>query len=442
MRSKNLLRLLLGGTGALALIVSFQNCSKSMTSIDDNMKAQTLATESVFEDGNLSGTAGGKQNSSTSNSDCDGDYCPPAPKPPAPAPQPQPQPQQPAPSPTPQPPAAGQLPDNVPISRVCSSFDGPSSGDKAARVVTASSLKLSVASSSGATLCEDQSTHSIKGEIRAGSLNLKRCLATMSSSKVAAGTYRVKLTNEKGNDVMMDFPAKATVSVSAKGAVTTSWQESGFAGLYYDFNPNLGSDSPGSLGTGTDGAYCQEKASPLFVDMRNLFEKTGAFHLSSLENGILFDIKGERAEPAAFTPYRISWFETQGFAFIALPNAQGEVKGIDQLFGDNTKGPDGQFAANGYKALAKYDDDQDELITDSDEVYGKLRLWFDLNRNGRADAGELMSLKQAGIVTVDLRYDAGFHEVDEHGNEVKFKSVAKLRNGKYRLVFDVWFNLR
>lgn len=210
------------------------------------------------------------------------------------------------------------------------------------------------------------------------------------------------------------------------------------------FDINLGSNATNLAKYSTtkeNQEECDRRASPLFVDLRNQYEKDGFFKLTAPWHGIEFDIMGENAEPVAHTPYKISWFTSSSMAFITLPNAEGRVLGVDQLFGDNTKGPDEQFAANGYDALAKFDENDDNLITFEDPVFEKLRIWQDHNLNGRAESNELKTLDELGLMAIDLNYDSSFKEIDSYGNAIKYKSVAKTKDGEYKLVFDIWFEL-
>lgn len=187
---------------------------------------------------------------------------------------------------------------------------------------------------------------------------------------------------------------------------------------------------------------CDSRQSPLFVDLRDQWEKQRHFGLTAPWDGVLFDIMGANAEPIAYEPMQISWFQSSSFAFLALPDAEGKVRGIDQLFGNNTKGPDGKFAENGYDALAKHDANGDQVIDANDRIYGQLRVWRDHNLDGVADSRELQSLSAIGLKSIDLRYDDRFYERDQYGNEVKYKSVAKTYAGEMKLVFDVWFETR
>lgn len=184
--------------------------------------------------------------------------------------------------------------------------------------------------------------------------------------------------------------------------------------------------------TTEDFARCDSYNSPLVMKM-------GAepIRLSSPLDGILFDLLGENNN---HVKKQISWPVDDAVAFIALPNHNGRVLGINELFGDNTKGPDGSFSAHGYEALAKHDDNFDGVIDQRDAVFSKLRLFFDRNRDGVSQSSELESLSAHDIESIDLAFDATYTERDKYGNKILFKSVAKTKTD-YLLVFDIWFRL-
>jgi hypothetical protein len=188
-------------------------------------------------------------------------------------------------------------------------------------------------------------------------------------------------------------------------------------------------------------------SSPLVVDMRTSAEMKQIFELTEPSQGVLFNVHGQNALPAADTPKQISWFKDPRIMPIVLPR-NGQVFGIDQLFGDNTLGPDGHFADDGFAALRKYDGynletgevaNADGYITADDPIYSQLRLWFDRNRDGVATPNELISLERAGIEIIDLNYDPNFYSQDDYGNEIIYKSVVKFKDGTYKPVFDIWF---
>ena len=81
----------------------------------------------------------------------------------------------------------------------------------------------------------------------------------------------------------------------------------------------------------------------------------------------------------------------------------------------------------------------DGLINQEDDVYNHLRLWEDKNLNGKIEAGELHRLDDSGVIAIDLNYDKKYFERDQHGNEIKYKSVVKMKDGPLRPMFDIWF---
>jgi len=186
-------------------------------------------------------------------------------------------------------------------------------------------------------------------------------------------------------------------------------------------------------------SHCDRRASPLVIHRASDVNNPLPIALSSPEEGVDFDLLGARNN---HQKVRISWFTNHDYFFLALPNKRGHVTGIDQLFGDNTSGPDGLFADNGYAALAKYDANADGLIDDKDPIFRKLRLWQDLNRDGIGQPIELIPLRRAGIAFIDLDFSTDYAERDQYGNETKMKSVVGYRDGSLDLIFDLWFSYR
>jgi len=137
--------------------------------------------------------------------------------------------------------------------------------------------------------------------------------------------------------------------------------------------------------------------------------------------------------------------------FIVFPDAANQVKGIDQMFGDSTLGPDGKYSKNGYQALAKWDgmeldgvtrsSDADGYITTDDPIFAKLRLWSDQNLDAIATGDELFTLAEMQIEVIDLHYDGSYIEMDRYGNFTTYKSVVKDASGRLHLLFDLWFNV-
>ncbi len=182
-------------------------------------------------------------------------------------------------------------------------------------------------------------------------------------------------------------------------------------------------------------AECDHKASPLFIDLGT----HETLVLSSPKAGIKFDILGANSFPKAYTKKQISWFHNDKFMFLVNPSNSGRVSGIDQMFGDNTLGPDRKFSKDGYHALSKHDLNADSVIDNEDEIFDKLRLWSDANLNGIAEPGELFTLEFLKIKAIELKYDPSYYEKDIYGNEIRYKSLVQMTDDTIQLMFDLWF---
>lgn len=191
---------------------------------------------------------------------------------------------------------------------------------------------------------------------------------------------------------------------------------------------------------------CDEMASPLVIHLDSDPTKPQPIALSSQADGVLFDLLGASDNHEYV---RISWFTNHDYGFLALPDKNGDVNSIDQLFGNNTVGPDGLFADDGYAALAKYDGKTadgmfqvakpDGFIDAKDPIYSRLRIWVDLNFDGVAQPNELVSLRRARIAYIDLGYSSDYAETDQYGNQTLMKSVVGHFDGSLDLIFDLWF---
>ncbi len=178
-----------------------------------------------------------------------------------------------------------------------------------------------------------------------------------------------------------------------------------------------------------------DRIDPLLLQLNTQSPKPIA--LTAPEQGVMFDLLGALNN---HKPVKTAWFasaDTENY-FLVLPNGQGKVLGINELFGDATLGPDQKFAKQGFAALAKYDDNKDKIITPEDAVFTSLKLWKDDNLDGIAQASELHSLDEKGVMAIDLRYDRRYKEVDQHGNMVRYKSVVVMKDNSYGLVYDLY----
>lgn len=133
----------------------------------------------------------------------------------------------------------------------------------------------------------------------------------------------------------------------------------------------------------TDGV---QQSDPVMFDLDG-----DGFELTNYRDGAKFDIlgNGQKASTA---------FVTGGDAFLAIDrNGNGLIDSGKELFGDQNG------ARNGYEELAKLDTNGDGVINAKDKAFDQLKLFRD-NGNGITEEGELISLAEAGIKEISLRY--------------------------------------
>ena len=110
------------------------------------------------------------------------------------------------------------------------------------------------------------------------------------------------------------------------------------------------------------------------------------------------------------------------------PNDQN-ITNITQLFGNET--------TDGFDILRKLDANHDNVINASDPAFASLRVWVDANGNGASDSGELHTLNQLGIVSINLNATAVTETIA--GNKISSISSYTLADGTTREIVDAWF---
>ncbi|MFM0166578.1 calcium-binding protein [Paraburkholderia sediminicola] len=118
-----------------------------------------------------------------------------------------------------------------------------------------------------------------------------------------------------------------------------------------------------------------------------------------------------------------------GMGLLCFDPDDQSITNITQLFGNET--------TDGFDILRKLDANRDNVIDASDPAFASLRVWVDANGNGTTDSGELYTLSQLGIVSINLNATAVTETIA--GNKISSISSYTLADGTTREIVDAWF---
>lgn len=95
-------------------------------------------------------------------------------------------------------------------------------------------------------------------------------------------------------------------------------------------------------------------------------------------------------------------------------DSNGYIEGGQELFGNNTLLSNGEKAANGFEALIDLDSvenggNADGVLDSNDELWSTLKVWEDSDGDGITGEGELLTLEDAGVASMDLAYTQSSH---------------------------------
>ena len=136
---------------------------------------------------------------------------------------------------------------------------------------------------------------------------------------------------------------------------------------------------------------------------------------------------------------KTSWVGKDDGLLVRDINGNGQIDDGTELFGNNSVLSNGQKASNGFEALADLDSNNDGVFNNSDASWAQVKVWKDANQNGKTDEGELLTLEQAGIESIDLDYQNS-NTVDINGNTVGQIGSFDKENGTQGNISDIWFN--
>ena len=160
---------------------------------------------------------------------------------------------------------------------------------------------------------------------------------------------------------------------------------------------------------------------PIVIDLNG----DGVHTVARSASSATFDLLGTGKAIAS------GWLSSSdGFLAVDV-NGNGSIDSIAELFGGAAKG-------TGFARLATFDCNGDGAVNAQDADFGSLRIWQDANGNRITDSGELLSLADAGVMSLTVAHtDLPF--LDAQGNLHIERSSATLSSGQHVDMTDVYF---
>ena len=130
---------------------------------------------------------------------------------------------------------------------------------------------------------------------------------------------------------------------------------------------------------------------PVVIDMDG-----DGVEFDDIENGIQFDVDGDgEAE-------QVAWADEDDAVLVYDQNNNNDVDGIDEIsFARYSDDPN----ATDLEGLRHFDSNDDLILDANDAEFDSFKLWQDRDGDGVVDDGEMMTLREAGIESLELVSD-------------------------------------
>lgn len=166
-----------------------------------------------------------------------------------------------------------------------------------------------------------------------------------------------------------------------------------------------------------------KKVDPLVLDLSG-----DGINLTEAGKGALFDITADGKLD------NTAWVKGNTAMLMYDRNGNGSIDNGSEVFGDQNG------AANGFAELAKYDSNKDSKINFLDPVFKALKLYRDLNGDGKVAKNELSSLTEMGIKSLNLNFVRT--SADINGNSLILNGSFERQNGSKGQLADVLLGYR
>ncbi|MDO2409401.1 hypothetical protein [Campylobacter magnus] len=169
---------------------------------------------------------------------------------------------------------------------------------------------------------------------------------------------------------------------------------------------------------------------PIALDLNN----NGKIDTITLENGVFFDHNGDEIA------FKSSWISGDDGILARDINGDKEINSGAELFGNFTQLKNGELAKNGFEALKDLDSDDNGVFDESDKAFNEILVWQDYNSNGKAENGELKSLSEHGIKSINLKFSTDNTALDKDNKQILVGSFA-INDSDNALASDIDFSV-
>jgi|GEM_PF-3290033 len=174
--------------------------------------------------------------------------------------------------------------------------------------------------------------------------------------------------------------------------------------------------------------YGMNLVSPIVLDLDG-----DGLETKSVSKGVYFDLDGNKFAE------KTGWVGQDDGLLVLDRDGDGLITSGAELFGDQTRLKSGSKAANGFQALAEFDDNHDGKIDEQDPAFEQIKIWKDENQDGHSSFDEIFSLRQLGIKSLSTSYST-INSTGEDGNVLGWAGSFEDKNGTAQQMGDFLFN--
>lgn len=209
----------------------------------------------------------------------------------------------------------------------------------------------------------------------------------------------------------------------------------------------LGALSPLANTPGANPTLSMGGGDPLVLDLNG----DGQINMTSVENGVYFDFWQDGFKE------KTGWIAAGDGMLVFDKDKDGLIEGYQEMIATQTplsyliedNWDAFRDEEHGFAQLGKFDTNKDGIVDANDTAFKDLKVWQDTNQDGVSQAGELKTLAQLGIKSIDYAsaeldsfyglLNGGFHRRIE-GNIVSHKSTFTMTDGTQREIVDAWLD--